>query len=255
MDESTWEPLRCEMQRWSRAGRIARFWLRDDDAIEPTHALDRLIGLSDRYRVPVVLAVIPAPTGKALAQHLARNDLVTIAVHGWSHESHAAPGRKKQELGLERPLSTVLGQLEAGLSKLGLLYRGQLSPVLVPPWNRIDPGIRMELMKSGFRALSVFGAAKMEPGAIPCINTHVDLMDWHGTRGCRPYDDLVADIVTQMKQRFDGGDEPIGILAHHLVHDVEAWVFLDRLFEITTTQPGVAWASLPDLLALPLHSS
>lgn len=246
MDQSTWEPLLSEMQRWSDAGRIVRFWLRDDDAVEPTPALDRLIALSDRYHVPLALAVIPAPTGQALAEHLSGKNLVTVTVHGWSHESHAAAGRKKQELGPERPLATVLGQLEAGLSKLETLYRGQLSPVLVPPWNRIDPSIRIELEKSGFAALSVFGPATTEPGEIPCINTHVDLMDWHGTRGCRPHGDLVADIVTQMKQRFDGDDEPIGILAHHLVHDEAAWDFLDALFGITTQKPGIVWKRLPD---------
>ncbi|NKB79419.1 polysaccharide deacetylase family protein [Ochrobactrum daejeonense] len=237
------------MERWAHNGRVARFWLRDDDAVDPTPALDRLINLSDRYRVPVALAVIPESTGQELALHLSGKNLVTVAVHGWSHESHAAPGRKKQELGPERPLATVLRQLETGLSKLETLYGRQLSPVLVPPWNRIDQDIRVELRKSGFRALSVFGTAKTEPGEIPCINTHVDLMDWHGTRGCRPHGDLVADIVTQMKQRFDNDDEPIGILAHHLVHDDAAWAFLNALFEITTTKPGIAWKNLPDLLS------
>lgn len=242
-------PLMAEMERWAHNGRAARLWLRDDDAIDSTSALDRLMALSDRYNVPVALAVIPAPTGQELAQRLSGRNLVTVTVHGWSHENHAAPGRKKQELGPERPLATVLDQLEAGLSKLEALYGGQLSPVLVPPWNRIDQGIRTELEKSGFRALSVFGTARTEPGEIQCINTHVDLMDWHGTRGCRPHGDLVADIVTQMKQRFEGSDEPIGILTHHLVHDEAAWVFLNALFEITTVKPGIIWKSLPNLLS------
>ncbi len=248
VDDPIWAPLRSEMKRWSRAGRVAQLWLRDDDAVEPTPMLDRLVELSSHYHVPVTLAVIPAPTGEELAQKLSGMDLVTVTVHGWSHESHAAPGQKKQELGLERPLAMVLDQLKAGLSKLETLYRGQFSPVLVPPWNRIDRSIRMELTRTGFRALSVFGMAKTRPGEIQCINTQVDLIDWHGTRGCRPHGDLVADIVTQMKQRFDGSNEPIGILTHHLVHDEVAWAFLNQLFEVTRTMQGVAWKKLSDLL-------
>ena len=40
-DDPTWQPLREILQRMAGAGRIARLWLRDDDAIEPTAALDR----------------------------------------------------------------------------------------------------------------------------------------------------------------------------------------------------------------------
>ena len=47
------------------------FWLRDDDAVLPSASLDRLLDLSDRFAIPLTLAVIPASTGNALAQRLA----------------------------------------------------------------------------------------------------------------------------------------------------------------------------------------
>ena len=91
----------------SFAGRRPVFWLRDDDAVAPGAALDRLLGLTGRFEVPVALAVIPAHAGTALAERIADERLVTVVVHGWSHENHAPPGKKKQELGLHRPAGTV----------------------------------------------------------------------------------------------------------------------------------------------------
>ncbi len=100
MSESQiWQPLLSELAGWERAGRKADFWLRDDDAVEPTAALDRLLTLTEKYGVPVALAVIPAFTGAALAKRLDEAPHAVVAVHGWSHENHAAAGEKKQELG------------------------------------------------------------------------------------------------------------------------------------------------------------
>ncbi|TIT57545.1 MAG: polysaccharide deacetylase, partial [Mesorhizobium sp.] len=58
--DQIWQPLVEELARWQRAGRKAEFWLRDDDAVDPTPALDRLLDLTRQFAVPVTLAVIPA---------------------------------------------------------------------------------------------------------------------------------------------------------------------------------------------------
>ena len=41
-----WDRLSIELDAWSAAGRAAEFWWRDDDAIDTTPALDRLLSLS-----------------------------------------------------------------------------------------------------------------------------------------------------------------------------------------------------------------
>ncbi len=46
--DDVWQPLLRALDRWNRAGRRAEFWLRDDDAIEPTEPLDRLLDLFER---------------------------------------------------------------------------------------------------------------------------------------------------------------------------------------------------------------
>ncbi|TBC66404.1 polysaccharide deacetylase (plasmid) [Rhizobium leguminosarum] len=246
-DGIAWDPLRRELDRWQAAGRVARFWLRDDDAVEPTQALETLMALTGESGVPLMLAVIPGLTGEALAARLAAETAITVAVHGWSHTNHAGPEAKKQELGGDRPAEAVLGELGEGFRLLQRLHPARFLPLLVPPWNRIDAALIPALPALGFAALSVYGRAKQN-GPMPLLNTHVDIIDWHGTRGGRGEAELVAELVAELADRFAGSDEPVGVLTHHLVHDTAAWDFLSALFAVTTRHPAVRWSSASALL-------
>jgi hypothetical protein len=241
-----WTPLTDELDRWQQTGKTAPFWLRDDDAVEPTEALARLLALTEQYEISATLAVIPAHTGQPLADFIAGRPSLDVAVHGWAHGNHAGPDEKKQELGPQRPADTVLRELKAGIEKLQMLYGARLTPMLVPPWNRIAASLIPALAGLGFQALSVYGPEK--PGPLPLINTHVDLMDWHGTRGGRETPALVADIVKRLRQMFETGGT-MGFLTHHLVHDAAAWNFLDGLFAVTTRHPACYWVRSADMLA------
>lgn len=236
-------PLKRELDRWQAAGRAADFWLRDDDAVGPTPALDRLLSLSAGQGVPVTLAVIPEPTGEALVRRLQAEPLADVAVHGWAHVNHAPPSEKKQELGGHRPASVVLGQLRQGFAKLQGLHGARFVPLLVPPWNRIDRALLPELGGIGFQALSVFG--KEKDGPVACLNTHVDLIDWHGTRGGRSAEALVREIVARL-QAMEAGGGVMGFLTHHLVHDEAAWEFCAALFSATAKHPACRWGRAAD---------
>lgn len=242
-----WAPLRAELDRWQAAGKTARFWLRDDDAIEPTPALEQLLKITADANAPLTLAVIPAPTGEALAARLADAQHVLVALHGWSHTNHAGPDEKKQELGAHRAPDIVLGELRDGFAILQRLFGQQFISMLVPPWNRINGSVISGLPALGLETLSVYGAAKAG-SPIRLLNTHVDIMNWHGIRGGRPHDELVADVVKELRARFDDDAEPIGILTHHLVHDETAWAFLSDLMNETSTHPAVAWKSAASLV-------
>ncbi|MBA1347159.1 polysaccharide deacetylase family protein [Rhizobium sp. WYCCWR 11146] len=246
-DWIAWDPLHHELDRWQAADRVARFWLRDDDAVEPTQALETLMALACQSEVPLTLAVIPGLTGEALAARLVEDAAVAVAVHGWSHTNHAGPERKKQELGGDRPADVVLGELGEGFRLLQRLHPARFLPVLVPPWNRIDAALIPALPGLGFAALSVYGRAKQD-GPMPLLNTHVDIIDWHGTRGGRSEADLVAELVAELRHRFAGSDEPVGVLTHHLVHDAAAWDFLSALFAVTGRHPAVRWSPASELL-------
>lgn len=247
MTEADWAPLISALDGWQAEGRVARFWLRDDDAVEPTPALDRLLNICGRQGVPATLAVIPARAREVLATHLKGRGSIEIALHGWSHENHAPADQKKQELGSHRPADIVLGELAEGVQRLSALFDGQFVPVLVPPWNRIDTALLPHLGSVGVTGLSVFGPEKAS--ALPVVNTHADIMDWHGTRGCRPAPDIVACIVERLGEMESGG--AMGLLTHHLVHDEAAWAFIDGVLAATAGHPACRWCGLRELLPVP----
>ncbi len=219
--------------------------MRDDDAIEPSSALDRLLTLSDQHAVPACLAVIPKFTGKELANYLEGIKTVRVAVHGWAHEDHALPGSKKIELGGERSEAVILEELRQGHERLSQLHGERFVPVLVPPWNRIDPALIPHLKSIDFEALSVFGPER--PSAIREINTHVDLMNWHGGRCGHDTETLAQMIIDRLKHCHDHGGV-VGILTHHLVHDQQAWMFLDELFSMTGSHPAAEWRDIKSII-------
>ncbi|CUX32761.1 polysaccharide deacetylase family protein [Rhizobium oryzihabitans] len=239
------EKLVAALDECGRRGITADLWLRDDDAVEPTPALDTLLDLCGSFSAPVTLAVIPEMTTDKLAQHLDASDIAQVAVHGWSHMNYAGEKEKKQELGSHRDPAIVLDELQSGLDKLHDLHGGRLVPMLVPPWNRIDAAIVKELAGLGYRALSVFGPEKNT--LPPCLNTHVDVIDWHGSRGGREDDILFAETAARILKTTENGGAT-GILTHHLVHDDNVWRFLGRLFEVTAEHPAARWRSSKDLV-------
>ncbi|OLP62387.1 polysaccharide deacetylase [Xaviernesmea oryzae] len=239
------DPLLRELDRWHARRAVAPLWLRDDDAVAATPALERMVDLTVRYAVPLTLAVIPAHEEESLRNLVAGEAHVAVAVHGWDHANHASDGVKKQELGPERPAGLVLDSLGAGLERLRAHYGARALPVLVPPWNRIDAALLPSLAALGFQALSVYGDETAGP--MPLINTHVDLIDWHGTRGGRPQEVLFSDIAMRLARMAEKGGS-MGLLTHHLVHDTAAWSFLETLFAVTSAHPACRWQTLADFL-------
>src|SRR5258708_39936005 len=78
-----WGDLIDELNRWAALARVARFWWRDDDAVQPTPQLDRLLVLADG--IPIGLAVIPAAVEPGLAEWLSGLAWVVVLQHGWRH--------------------------------------------------------------------------------------------------------------------------------------------------------------------------
>jgi hypothetical protein len=242
-----WQPIRDELFRCRDAGRAAELWLRDDDAVEPTPQLDRLIALTQEFAIPVALAIIPARSGSALAYRLETAQHLHPVVHGWSHANHAPNLEKKQELGLHRPRGAVLNDLSMGFARLSDLHGERLVPMLVPPWNRIDLSLLDDLPALGFRALSAFGHKLGPRPGLAVVNTHIDIVDSHAGNACRDHAWLVAALARELAQARASGGRPVGILSHHLVSDVMAFRFMRDLF--TAAPPGlVTWCRPDELL-------
>jgi hypothetical protein len=250
-----WGDLDRELEAWGRAGDAATFWWRDDDAIAPTPQLDRLLeqaAHAGARPLPLSLAVIPARATPALALRLAHCPHVAVLQHGYAHANHAPAGAKKMELGPHRPLETVLTELETGHRRLADLFGTRALPALVPPWNRIDAAVIQRLPEIGIAGLSTFGprrASDAVPG-IRQVNSHVDILDWRGTRGFigeAAALDLVIRHLAQRRQRRIDPSEPTGLLTHHLVHDEATWRFLRAFLPRTAGHPQVRWLAGGDV--------
>jgi len=242
---SGWPPLREAFRRAAEAGRPARLWLRDDDAVRVTPALERLADITSAVHVPVVLSVIPQPAEDDLGVWVQERPYLSAAVHGYAHRNHAPEGAKRQELGRYRPLAVTKAELLAGRERIAALFGAHALPMLVPPWNNIDPTLIPELPSLGFRCLSAFGPESgyaRAPG-LRIVNTHVDPIDWRGTRGCRPHEQLAAELLRLVQGQEPAPSAPIGVLTHHLAHDDDAWAFIERLIE---TAHGLARWERPD---------
>ena len=229
-----WRDLGCELDIWRQGERPATFWWRDDDATEPSDPLSIMLELVGKYSAPLALAVIPAMAKPELREVVGSYPTISILQHGFSHTNHAPPGEKKIEIGAHREWDVVSGQLASGLAEIEKFPASQ--PVLVPPWNRIDPAIFSRLPDIGYKGVSVFGrrqASHAAPGLV-CINTHIDIIDWHGTRGFVGTGVALDLIIAHLAARRSGmaeADEATGLLSHHLVHDDECWRFIDEFLD------------------------
>ena len=222
-----WREFEAECAR-----RKPRFWWRDDDAVAVSPALKKLIELPGN--IPLALAVVPEGAQAQLFQSLPER--VSVIQHGTDHRNRAAPGEKKTEYPAAEPAEAALARIGAGFNRLRALAGGGFVPVLAPPWNRLRADLLKKLPALGIRGVSAYGArASAEPvPGLRQVNTHVDIVDWGRGKRFVGESAALAKAVQSMK-----GEEPVGLLTHHAVHDAAAWAFLERLF----TLRDIRWLS------------
>jgi hypothetical protein len=222
----SWSELEAELAR-----RPARFWWRDDDAGAVLPSLKELLALSKEKRVPLALAVVPEAAGPELFKLL--HDGVTVLQHGTDHRNRAAPGEKKTEYPAGEPLESALARVSDGYGRLRTYAGKKFLPVLAPPWNRIRKDLLPNLPAIGIRGLSGYGPrTRAEPG-LAQVNTHVDIVAWR--QGKR----FIGEAEALRLAFRNLGEEPLGWLTHHAVHDPQSWKFLERLLALK----NVRWLS------------
>ena len=238
----SWRALDEELRRWRDAGRTPELWWRDDDAAAPSSALDQLLKLSSACAVPLGLAVVPLAAEIELFEGLH----ASVLMHGTDHANRAGPGERKTEFAAAEPQDDALARIKAARERLQCLAGDRFLPVLAPPWNRMRRELVARLPACGLRGLSGYGARKAAQPApgVREVNTHVDIIDWHGTRGFvgeeAALGAALAHLSAKLRKPEDAG-EPTGVLTHHAVHDAAAWRFIERLFERTRAL-GARWA-------------
>lgn len=245
-----WRAFLDELARWEGSGRAVDFWWRDDDACRRDPALSRLCALSGRSGVPLALAVIPA--GAEAEAFADLPSTVTVIQHGADHCNRAPPASKKSEFPAEEPVETALRRLKEGHASLVSAAGTTVLPVMAPPWNRIHADLVARLAGAGYVGLSAYKSrlAAMPYEGLTQVNTHVDIIDWKGTRGFVGVESALRQATQHLAARRTGmadADEPTGWLSHHAVHDEAAWCFLAELFDVTQGRPGIRWRSARDM--------
>ncbi len=246
-----WGDLVRELDTWAESGRVAEFWWRDDDAVDATDALERLIALHGGHSVPLLLAVSPARAREQLADRLRAEADIVICQHGWAHLNHSPPGRPKAELGPDRAPAYVLGELARGALTLDRIFGESWLRVLVPPHNRIAPVVAAGLRSAGYLGLSTDKPRRPGLTDIAQVNAHVDIMNW--TTRAFLGDDLALDLTIRHLQAKRTGKadpkEPTGLLTHHLAHDEPAWGFTDRFLGAIATHRAARWCDVREIFA------
>ncbi len=244
---TSWAELDAELDAWGQAGRRALFWWRDDDATAPNPALQQLLALHEASTAPLALAAIPAAATPALAELLLPLPGVSVLQHGFAHANHAAADAKKCEFPASRAVADSLADLRQGRALLQSLFGRRLRPVLVPPWNRIAPGLLPHLPRLGLHGLSGFKTrpeAWAAPGLMQ-VNTHVDPADWRhdaafpGEAAC-----LAAALAHLRAMRAAAEPEPLGLLTHHARHDGAAWDFIARFIRQVAGHGAALWVDV-----------
>ncbi len=256
-----WPDLVVELDRWEEAGHVAPLWWRDDDAVAPSAPLDRLLALAGE--TPLALAVIPADAQRGLAESLAFFPRITVLHHGWCHANRAAdyPGAgKKSEYPAERHPVDIADELDEGRRRLVALFGPRALPVFVPPWNRFADRFVPLLLEAGLTCLSRMAPRRGPPlpAGVVELDVHVDVVDWHGTRGFVGAGAALGRLLAELRVRRLGAVDPasaVGILTHHLVMDAATEDFMAELAALVNSHPAARWAGVNALLAGSLAGS
>jgi hypothetical protein len=241
---ATWPDLVEELDRWGAAGRVASFWWRDDDAVEATRRLDKLLHLA--ADIPLGLAVIPACACPSLGAALRDRPQIAVLQHGWQHRNHAAAGKKcEYPDGRSAPLAAA--EIAAGRARLTAFFGARALPVLVPPWNRFGDSLLPLLAEAEVSVLSGMAAGQKRelPAMVSALDVHVDLTAWHAGRGFVGTSAALARIIGWLRREMP---ESIGILTHHLVMDAATAAFMEQLLAVIGSHGAARWMSPAEAL-------
>lgn len=99
--------------------------------------------------------------------------------------------------------------------------------------------------------MSTFKPRRAAAGLV-IANTHIDIVDWPGTRRFVGVDaalnQAVGHLAARREARCDAG-EPTGLLTHHLAHDDGCWHFLHEFVRRTQAHRGARWLHARDIFA------
>ena len=254
---ATLSDLTEELDQWSDAGLEATVWWRNDDAGTDSPQMDRLLEIATAADAIVHLAAIPEHLTETARVAILAADCAWVLEHGFSHIDHAPPGEGSWELGAHRPVSVTLGELAEGKARLERAFGDRFIPVVTPPWGRIAPEVAERLPGIGVHCVSLTTSrpARWRAPNLLEISICCDPINWRGGAHFAGSEKATRHFVEHLRHRRQcllsgkgDGDEPSGLLTHHLDHDAETWAFVETLVGALSGHPAARWVVLNEFL-------
>lgn len=253
--QNAWAALRDEITALRDELGSADFWVRDDDATQPSQRLIDLIELCGTEEIPLAMAVIPLPMTLNLVELISRHSHVTPIQHGFDHQNRETNAEKpKSEFPDDRALNDAVRSIQLGWHVMNEAFGTRVLPVFCPPWGTLATAVRDRLPDLGFTGLSASRIAReihrrgKEPAALTHASAHV-AVNKRTRVDSPPLDEqrILETLATTISEiRKDRSNEPVGIMTHHWGVDGEVRDFLRRLFQATRAA-GATWRSADTL--------
>ena len=249
--------LRSYLETCQEAGREWKFFLRDDDVDEDEETLRRLLELTLSHGLPLNLELIPSrltDAGTVLLDHYKRfcPTLIELHQHGWRHVNHEPTGRKC-EFGPSRHFHQQFEDIAQGKTWLEARFPDRFYPAFTPPWNRCTEETYQVLDELGFQVLSKDNSNPPVTGyRFRDLSITLDLYRWKEGATLKAPREIVQTLMDQLQNEDPGNaHQPIGLMLHHKVMDLDAFTFLERLLDELSRHPMIRFYTLQELNQAP----
>jgi hypothetical protein len=227
------DAIDAELKEWRNIALRPVFWIRDDDVVDDTPALHRLLKIAQSFEIAIAFAVIPSRVSPDLVKVFRGSRYCVAWQHGNRHVwSDTEEGFSAGEFGIGRTIDALIDEAVAGHQAMDHAFGvGHWENVFVPPFHALNPTFKALLPAIGFKGLSAGNPPTPKLVTMKEVNAPIDLINWK-KRGFAGSAEVVAQIVKELRRRrCDESEtpEPLGILTHHLDFDEECWLFLKKL--------------------------
>lgn len=227
------------------AGNI-EFWWRDDDIMVEKRAyklhylkykfkVKSLMKLYATYKIPAIWAIVPHNYEK-YGQYFTKNILKYeqfATIHGIYHMNKATtpPSTEFPETcNLEENFQTITQYYNS----FKPLFKDNLLPVFVPPFNNMNTNLKERLIKYGL----IISEYNFNQNNHSNYNVDYDFANWETHK-------LKAEnlILKELTELITSGIKTLGLNSHHTIIDKENYKFYEKLFKTISKCNNVKWVN------------
>ena len=231
------QKLKFSIKSQINSDRKVLFWWRDDDISDVTEGLTNILMISEIYKIPIYISVIPERISDDAISLINEYSNISVLQHGYSHNNYAKEGEPLSEFGLDRDIKLQLDEIKLGFEKLRNSFNDKFLPIFVPPWNHIASPIINELSELGFRGVSCLGNNLSEYPNLFNNNVKIDIHSWQTKSEteyksfCKEYSLIIkeiSDLITNTKDSHTS-DISIGLLTHSQIMSKDDFTMIHQL--------------------------